>query len=121
MARVLMISEQNSISGFVRTVLENAGHVVTVTPTALEGWRLLREGGVQVILADLHLPECKDPRVIATWRQESQAVKIITLADRTITADFLALRMMGADDVLQTPLGSDELLLAVQAALNEEP
>lgn len=120
MARVLMISEQNSTSGFVRAVLEDAGHMVTVAPTACEGSRLLREGGVQVVLADLRLSECKDPHVIATWRQECEAVKIITLADRAVTADFLALRMMGADDVLRMPLGSEELLLAVQTALNEE-
>jgi len=120
MARVLVISERNSISGFVRTVLENAGHVVTVAPTALEGWHLLREGGVQIILADLHLPQCKDPHVIAAWRQRFQAVKVITVSDRSITADFLTIRLMGADDVLQMPLGSDELLLAVQTALKEE-
>jgi DNA-binding response OmpR family regulator len=120
MARILVISEQNSIAGFVRTVLENAGHVVTVAPTAVEGGRLLREGDVQVILADLRLPECKDPCVIATWREEFQAVKIIVFSDRPIMADFLALRLMGADDVLRMPLGSEELLLAVRTALDEE-
>jgi DNA-binding response OmpR family regulator len=120
MARVLLMSEQHPISCFVRTVLENAGHMVTVAPTAVEGGRMLREQKVELIMADLHLPECNDPAVIAAWRQEFQAVKIIALADRAVTADFLAIRMMGADDVLQMPLGSDELLLAVQTALNEE-
>jgi DNA-binding response OmpR family regulator len=120
MARVLLITEQESTSGFVCAALENAGHTVIVTSTVPEAGSLLRNDDVRVILADLHIPQCKDPCVIATWREEFQAVKIITLSDRAVTADFLSLRMMGADDVLRMPLGSEELLLAVQTALNEE-
>lgn len=121
MARVLVISEEQSILGFTRSVLENAGHTVIVAPTVSEAYDLLREDGVQVILADLHIPECQDPCVIASWRDEFQAVKIIALSGPATIADFLSLRMMGAYDVLQMPLVLQELLLAVDTALHEEP
>jgi DNA-binding response OmpR family regulator len=47
-------------------------------------------------------------------------VKIIALFDPTTIADFLALRMMGADDVLKMPISLEELLLAVDKVLHEE-
>jgi DNA-binding response OmpR family regulator len=42
---------------------------------------------------------------------------MIALSSRETVADFLALRLAGVDDVLQMPMGVQDLLQAVETVL----
>lgn len=121
MARVLVMSNDDTTTRFVRSVLEPVGHTVMVAPSVWEGLNCLRQERVELVFADLQMPECNDPHVIAKWREEFHRIKILALSDPRTVADFLTLRMMGTDDVLQMPVGLDELLHAVNEALHTEP
>lgn len=120
MARALIVSDEQSTAGFVRSALEHAGHTVILAPSVDEAYHCLRNDGVEILLADLHIPQCQDPHLLAHWREEFHGVKILALSDAATVADFLALRMMGAQDVLQMPVELQELLHAVEVALSEE-
>jgi DNA-binding response OmpR family regulator len=52
-------------------------------------------------------------------RAVSLVVKILVLVQKDDVVDFLAVRMMGADDVLRQSLGSKVLLDAVNQALRD--
>lgn len=119
MARALIVSDAQSTAEFVRSALEKAGHTVIVAPSVWNADTCLRGDGVDVLLADLQVPECQDPNVIAYWREEFHGMKILVLSESVTVADFLSLRMMGAADVLQLPLAPGALLQAVHAALHE--
>ena len=120
MAHVLIISQQTTTSRFTHAILRNAGHRVSVATSAAEGHLILREDDTHVVFIDLNMPECHHLDMIVAWRGEFPALKIISLSWPNTVVDFLAIRMMGAHDVLQMPVGVHELLHAVQDALTHE-
>ena len=121
MARALIVTDEEFTAGFVRSALEEAGHTVIVAPSVEEAYHRLRDEHIEILLADLHIPECQNPELLALWREKFHDLKILALSAPETVANFLALRMMGAQDVLQKPVGLRELLHAVQVALHEEP
>ena len=121
MARILVVSDEKATIALTQSALETAGHTVLVASSVWNADCCLRGDGVDVLLADLQLPECHDPNVIAYWREDFQEMKILLLSKPATVANFFALRVMGADDVLQLPLRPEALLQAVRATLHEEP
>ena len=120
MARILVVSDEKATIALTQSALETAGHTVLVASSVWSADCCLRGDGVDVLLADLQLPECHDPAVLAYWREEFHGMKILVLSDPAIVADYLSIRITGASDVLQLPLPPEALLQAVQAALHEE-
>lgn len=120
MAKVLLIRTDHLARLLFRNVLECAGHAVMTAGEFAEGRKYLSQYGADVVLAELQGPESEAIQAIAHLRTEFPLVKILVLARREEPVDFLAVRLMGADDVLRHPLATDALLDAVDQALRGE-
>lgn len=120
MAHVAVMSQQTTTSGFIRAILQRTGHRVSVATSALEGHRMLQEDDVHLVFIDLNMPACHYLDTIVTWKETFPTLRIISLSWPNTIVDFMAIRMMGAYDVLQMPVGGHELLHAVQCALTPD-
>ena len=116
MATVLLIGADP----VTRLILEQAGHTVSMADSFTQVLENLSHTGAEVVLTDLGMPDSESLRLIDHLRTESPLVKILVILGEHETVDFLAVRMIGADDVLRQPLTSEGLLDAVKQALVEE-
>jgi DNA-binding response OmpR family regulator len=119
MARVLVIAVDHAARLLIKNSLECAGHTVNMAGSFAEGSENLNQLGSEVVLTNLHMPESEFLKSLAHLRAEFPLVRILAIASEQETTDFLAVRMMGADDVLRQPLASKTLLDAVDQALHE--
>ena len=118
MARVLLIGDEDNFRILLQSNLECAGHTVRDAGSFAEGQEYLKQVGADVVLTDLRMPESEFLPPLGHLRAEFPLVKIIVIA--TARVDFLAVRMMGVNDVLRQPPALDTLLASVEQALGEE-
>lgn len=57
MSRILIIEDDRTINGLLRSVLEKSGYTVDSADNGAEGLALGRQGSYSLILLDLMLPE----------------------------------------------------------------
>ena len=119
MARVLVIGLDKAARLLIKNSLECVGHTVNMAASFAEGSENLSQSGSEVVVTNLHMPESEFLKSLAHFRAEFPRVRILAIASEYETMDFLAVRMMGADDVLRQPLASKTLLDAVDHALRE--
>ncbi|HJR77179.1 MAG TPA: response regulator [Nitrospiraceae bacterium] len=119
MAGVLVIGVDKAARLLIKNSLECVGHTVNMAASFAEGSENLSQSGSEVVVTNLHMPESEFLKSLAHFRAEFPRVRILAIASEYETMDFLAVRMMGADDVLRQPLASKTLLDAVDQALRE--
>ena len=115
MARVLLVGTDP----VTRLILEQAGHTVSMADSFTQVLENLSHTGAEVVLTDLHMPDSESLLLIDQLRTEFPLVKILVILGEHETVDFLAVRMIGADDVLRQPLAIKTLLDAVKQALGD--
>jgi DNA-binding response OmpR family regulator len=120
MPTVLFISVDHRARLLLTTILECAGHTVSMAGSLAEGIECLAREVADVVLLAVRTPQSDVLEGIAQLRAASPLVKILLLVQKGDVMDFFAVRMVGADDVLRQPLGSKALLDAVNHALRED-
>ncbi len=121
-ARLLVVEDEPSISGFVRRGLIFEGYDVQVAETGRAALEAIRDRSPDLIVLDLMLPEVDGIEVTRRVRAVEEAddrprVPILMLTARDAVADRVAGLETGADDYLVKPFDFDELLARVRALL----
>jgi len=116
MQRILMIEDDQGLSGMVREYLGAAGFEVTARATAAEGMALLERGGFDALVLDVMLPDLDGFEVCRRVRARSD-VPILMLTARGEETDRVVGLEIGADDYLPKPFGPRELLARLRAIL----
>ncbi len=114
---VLVVEDEREIRDLVRRYLERAGLVARTTASGAEAIRLLGEGGVDLMVLDLGLPDVDGMDVLAAAR-ESAGVPAVVLTARSGVDERIAGLRQGADDYVTKPFSPTELVLRVQAVLH---
>lgn len=60
MARLLLVDDDRQLLGFLKLVLEHAGHQVAAAETCADAFLLLQETDPEVVIMDLRVPETED-------------------------------------------------------------
>jgi two-component system response regulator MprA len=121
-ARLLVVEDEPSISGFVRRGLIFEGYQVEVAESGREALEKIRDTPPDLVILDLMLPEVDGlevaRRVRAAERADNQPnVPILMLTARDTVSDRVTGLDVGADDYLVKPFDFDELLARVRALL----
>lgn len=118
MASILIIESKDVLRAMLRELLERAGHVVQEASQGLEGIRQYRQAPAELVITDLHLPDCDGLEVITTLGQEYPEVKILAVSAQTGNDDaLLTSKLFGADAIVQDPFDGEHLLRAVEKLL----
>jgi two-component system OmpR family response regulator len=114
--RILVADDDGHIREVVRFALAQAGFAVVEARDGREACERLAEGGVDLVVLDVLMPEADGLEVCRRVRRTSD-VPIIFLSSRDDELDRVLGLELGADDYLAKPFSPRELLARVRAVL----
>ena len=115
--RVLVAEDDQVIADFVSQGLREAGYAVDVADTGTEALRKALDGGYDVAVMDVMLPELDGLSVIEQLRAKKQQMPVLILSARHTVDDRVKGLQAGGDDYLTKPFAFAELLARLQALL----
>ena len=113
--RILVVEDEPDIARGLRDALEFEQFDVTTTGHGLEGIRMLRERGSDLVILDLMLPDINGFTVCEEIRQSHPVVPIIMLTARSQEVDKIRGLEVGADDYVTKPFSIGELVARINA------
>lgn len=113
---ILVIDDEAPQREILKLILEQEGYRVETAASSQQGVKAYREGGVDLVLTDLKLPDTENlSGVEALFKVNPNASVVIMTAHGSIDSAVEAMRM-GAFDYLTKPLDKSELLISIQRA-----
>ena len=122
--RILMIEDDQRLAGMVGDYLRNNGLEPTHAPNARAGLERLQQGGFDLVLLDLMLPDADGLEVCRRIRALPGALAstpIVMLTAKGDPLDRVIGLELGADDYLPKPFEPRELLARLRAVLRRPP
>jgi two-component system OmpR family response regulator len=114
--RILVADDDGHIREVVRFALQQGGYDVVEARDGREACERLAEGGVDLVVLDIIMPEADGLEVCRRVRRTS-SVPIIFLSSKDDELDRVLGLELGADDYLSKPFSPRELLARVRAIL----
>lgn len=116
MGAILIIEDDKTINGLLRSILNHSGYVAESADNGADGLAMALRGDYCLILLDLMLPEKTGEEFIKELRRVKET-PVIVLSAKGETRDRIELLSLGADDYITKPFDIDEVLLRIQAVL----
>src|SRR5215210_204121 len=116
LARVLVVDDDEKITGFLRRALAYEGYQVDVADGGAAALALALRSPPDVVVLDVMMPGLSGLEVCRRLRAGGD-VPVLMLTARDEVADRVAGLDAGADDYLVKPFAVDELLARVRALL----
>ena len=114
--KILVVEDEQSIKNFIATVLTANDYDVLTAGCVKDALSMISSHCPDLILLDLGLPDEDGIRVLEEVRAWS-SLPIIVVSARTHEADKVKALDMGADDYVEKPFGTSELLARIRAAI----
>jgi len=114
--KILVVEDDQAISGVIQTVLESNGYQVLTAQRCRQGVLMLSSHVPDLVLLDLGLPDMDGEEFIRIAR-DSSGIPIIVLSARSEEDDKVSALDLGANDYITKPFGTAELLARVRASL----
>ena len=114
--KLLVVEDENKTADYVRQGLMEAGFVVDLARTGLDGHHMAMTEAYDLIILDVMLPGMNGYEVCKRIRQVS-SVPVLFLSARDTELDKVVGLEIGGDDYLAKPFGLHELLARVKALL----
>ena len=111
---VLVVEDDSETRDFVARALGEVGLEVRTASRAETARKLVRDGGVDLVILDLGLPGPSGLDLCAELRREESVVPILMLTARTDVASRVEGLEAGADDYLGKPYQESQLLDAIE-------
>lgn len=120
MANILVVDDDPLVIECITDALEHCGHSVYQARNGVEGIAIYKDGGVDLVITDLIMPEEEGLGMIRRLRKLNPDVRIIAISGggRTGNADFLKMAgKLGAVGTVCKPIRLADLLHAVNTGL----
>jgi len=120
-AKTILVAEDSStIMAMIRDELEEAGHAVLAAENGKVALQILSEGGVDLVITDLVMPEVDGLELLESARKSHPDVPVILMSgiEKSADAAVTAIRQ-GAADYLIKPLKEGEVRFAAESALHQ--
>ena len=123
MHRILVVDDEEHITGFVRDCLRAEGYEVSIASNGLLAYRLFSQAEFDLIISDILMPDMDGLELIKTVKKERPHTWIIAMSGGgdLMSADVYLdpARTFGADRRINKPFDIDELLSMVNAMLGK--
>jgi two-component system, OmpR family, response regulator RegX3 len=116
MTRILVVEDESSFSEALEFLLGKEGFSVVTAATGTEALKKFEQGGIDLVLLDLMLPEISGTEVCRQIRAKSK-IPIIMLTAKDSEVDKVVGLEIGADDYVTKPYSSRELVARINAVL----
>jgi len=115
--RLLIIEDEDRLSGILKSKLGDVGFTVDVVGSAADANAALEIINYDAVVLDLGLPDRDGLTVLATARHIGKTLPILILTARDAVEDRVAGLNAGADDYLTKPFAMSELIARIKALL----
>src|SRR5439155_9800312 len=114
----ILVAEDNELNAqLLEHLLVRRGHRVRLANNGREALALAEEGGFDLLLLDVHMPELDGFQVIRAVRERERSagghLPVIALTARSRNEDRERCLAAGMDDFLTKPIGPAELFAAI--------
>jgi DNA-binding response OmpR family regulator len=116
---ILVVEDDPRIASFLDKGMRIAGFNVIWVTTGADALARLEDGGIDLELLDLGLPDIDGLEVVRQARERGVDVPVIVVTARTDTRDRATALALGVKAYLTKPVARAELLAAVDAALDQ--
>ncbi|MCU0526388.1 MAG: response regulator transcription factor [Elainella sp. Prado103] len=118
--QLLLVDDEPGLRQAVQAYLEDEGFKVHVASNAREGWDLLQHISPDLIISDIMMPQVDGYQFLQQLREDLrfQAVPVVFLTARGMTADRIQGYNAGCDAYLSKPFDPDELVAIVSNLLD---
>ena len=117
MSRILVVEDEEAIAEGLLLNLSRKGHAGELAKDGAEALERAREGGWDLIVLDVRLPEVDGFEVVRRLRESGDLTPILMLTARDQPDDKVYGLKLGADDYLVKPFDLGELLARVESLL----
>jgi len=115
--KILIIEDEDGIARILQLELEHEGYEVGRAKDGRTGLEMAMEGGWDLLLLDVMLPELNGIEVLRRIRQSENAMPVILLTARDTVPDKVSGFEHGANDYVTKPFAMEELLARVRNIL----
>jgi DNA-binding NtrC family response regulator len=120
MPTVLIVDDEKNIRATVARGLRLEGYRTEEAGNGLEALRILDEGGIDLVLLDLQMPEMDGLELLAAMKDRRSAVPAIVLTAHGSIERAVAAVKLGAFDFIEKPPSIERILLAAGNALDRD-
>ncbi len=114
--KILIIEDEQNISNFISTVLSTNHYDALVASSGAEALSMISSHCPDLIILDLGLPDMDGLKVLQQVRSWS-SLPIVVVSARTHERDKVLALDLGADDYIEKPFGTSELLARIRTAI----
>jgi DNA-binding response OmpR family regulator len=116
---ILAVDDEEDILELVRVNLSREGYTVLCAASGEEGWKLLSEQSVDLMVLDLMLPGMDGLELTRRLKKDPKRsrIPIVMLTAKGEEADIVAGLELGADDYITKPFSPRVLLARVRAVI----
>ena len=115
--KLLVVEDESKTGDYLRQGLTEAGFVVDLARTGLDGHHLAMTEAYDLILLDVMLPDVDGWRIVQSLREAGRGTPVLFLTARDSVEDRVKGLELGADDYLVKPFAFAELLARVRTLL----
>ncbi len=120
MGRILIIDDDTSICELLSRILEGDRHQVEAVHTGGDGLKAAAGGEHDLYLLDMQLPDVSGHQVIGSLAELRPEIPVIIITGYASIEDAVKAVKAGVYDYLQKPLHADQVLMAVNQALERK-
>ena len=117
MKKLLIIEDEESVLMALEIDLKMEGYEVSSAKDGVTGLKMAREGGYDLIILDIMLPEMNGFEVCKQLRQAGITTPVLMLTAKSQEIDKVLGLELGADDYVTKPFSPRELSARVNALL----
>jgi DNA-binding response OmpR family regulator len=119
MEKILLVEDEENMARMVELELQHEGYSVVKAKDGQTGLTLAQEGGFDLILLDVMLPQLNGLEVLRRLRK-TLVTPVIVLTARDAVVDKVSGLDSGADDYITKPFAIEELLARIRVCLRKQ-
>jgi DNA-binding NtrC family response regulator len=117
---ILLVDDEEISRSSISRELEQEGHDVTLAASGEEGVAKLRENKYNLVITDLVMTGMDGIQVLKEAKQIDPDIAVFIITDQGDMTSAIAALRLGAEDYLQKPVASDELLIRIYRCLEKQ-
>lgn len=117
--KILIMEDETSVAEGLQMILEEEGYEVDLAFTGRSAMDSLRKKGVDLLVADLRLPDMDGMEVVREVKAKRPSTKVIVITGYPSVTSAVDAMKLGVSDYLPKPFWGDDFKTAVETVFKE--